>query len=334
VNPFATPIDTGAVALGAAVALAALLVVVRAAGRLGLADDGTDAPERKSQRAAVPLAGGPALALAAIALVVWPDAGSTRHVVPWFPGDPLAFERGAVALALAIAFATGLVDDVRARGLKPAWKLLGQSAAGVALTLGLLVQGEPATGLERALLVLCAVAAQNVANAFDHADGTLGTVAFLGCASAGTSFLGALAAFLGFNLARPRRGGPPYAFLGDSGSHLLGILLVTSAVGAAALTLPALDLARVVALRLRAGQPVWHGDRRHLGQRLQAAGRGPIAVVALVSLCAAPAFVALGLSIERVRIPLVGIFLIGAAGSAAVLALVLWLHPEPAARAD
>ncbi|MCY2960673.1 MAG: hypothetical protein NTY35_10955 [Planctomycetota bacterium] len=332
-NGFATRFDAAACGLGAVVACAALFVLVRHARRVGLSDDGSDAPERKAQRSAVPLAGGPALALAAIALALWPHFGSTEHLVPSIPGDPWHFERGALVLAGALAFLTGLVDDVRAAGLGPRAKLAGQTAAGVALALGLQVDGSEPGGIAPAGVVLAAVAAQNIANTFDHADGTLGALAGAAFAAAASSFTGALAVFLGFNLGRRRAGGPPYAFLGDSGSHLLGLLLATSSLGLAALTLPAVDLARVVVLRLRAGEPVWHGDRRHLGQRLGAAGRGPLSVVLWVLACAAPAFLVLAIESGRGRPPGLGSFLVGAAGSAALLALCLRLHPEPAAGA-
>lgn len=333
-SPFAPPMDGLATGFAAAVAFLALVLFVRAASRIGLADDGADAPERKSQGSAVPLAGGPALALAAIALAVWPHLGSVEHLVPWIPGDPWHFQRGPLVLAAALAFLTGLVDDVRAAGLGPRAKLAGQTAAGIALAAGLQLPGESPDVLARALVVFAAVAAQNIANTFDHADGTLGGVACAAFACAGSGFTGALAVFLGFNLARRRPGGPPYAFLGDSGSHLLGLLLATSTLGHAALTLPAIDLARVVVLRLRAGQAVWHGDRRHLGQRLQAAGRGPLEVVLLVLLCAAPPFVALGLALEHVRMPTAAALVLGAAGSGLLLAIVLRLHPEPGSHAD
>ncbi len=332
--PFPIPMDAGALVIGAVVALVALLVLVRAAGRLGLADDGADAPERKSQRSAVPLVGGPALLLAAIALASWPDFASTWHLVPWISDNPWSFANGAIALAAALAFLTGLVDDVRAAGLGPRAKLVGQTAAGIALAAGLQYPGDPPGVLERALVVFVAVAAQNIANTFDHADGTLGGVAGAAFACAGSGFTGALAVFLGFNLARRRPGGPPYAYLGDSGSHLIGLLLATTTLGHAALTLPALDLARVVVLRRRAGQPVWVGDRRHLGQRLQAAGEGPIGVLALVLLCAAPPFVALWLSMERAALPFAAALGIGAVGSGLLLALVLRFHPEPAPHAS
>ena len=280
----------------------------------------------------MPLAGGSALFVAGFVLVALEMLGgawSLASLAPSHPGAMFWFERGSLALALLLAFATGLVDDLAVRGLTPLGKLTGQIAAGCALASGLVVAGESTGMVERALVVLLAVAAQNVANTFDHADGTLGSAAFVGCIAARAPFAGAIAAFLGANLARPARGAPPYAYLGDSGSHVLGILLLATPAGHAALTLPAIDLARVVWLRVRAGDPFWRGDRRHLGQRLAAAGRSPSRVVLLVLVCSAPAFLAFFVVEAQASIGRLFAFSVGAAGSALVLGLVLRLHPEP-----
>lgn len=312
--------------VAAVTAIVALLVLRGLALRLGWVDDGSDAPERKHQRAAVPFVGGPALLAAALALLVAPGLEGVTEVQPRDPPWGWTFTWASWLASLLLAFATGFVDDVRARGLPPAAKLAGQGAAAALLALGLHVDGGAPSVGEHALIFVLAVAAQNVANAFDHADGALGSVALAGLTAAGASLAGAVLAFLPFNLIRKRAGGPPLAYLGDSGSHLLGILLVTSAWGWSALTLPALDLARVVVERARAGQPIWRGDRRHLAQRLNAAGRPPLVVVAVVLACAAPAFGAAALA------PAAGFTLgtalgVGAAGSALALLVALRLHP-------
>jgi UDP-N-acetylmuramyl pentapeptide phosphotransferase/UDP-N-acetylglucosamine-1-phosphate transferase len=329
-------IDWTVFGAAAGAACIALLAFARAARALRLDDDGSDAPQRKTQSRAVPLVGGPALAVVAIALALWARAGGAESFLPVVPADSWRFEGSWLALAVAIAFATGLVDDARRAGLAPLAKLVGQVAAGCALAAGFESSFSPELAggaaepsfAARALVVFVAVAAQNIANTFDHADGTLGSMATCAYACAGSSFTGALAAFLGFNLARRRVDGPPLVFLGDSGSHAIGLLLATSSLGHAALTLPALDLARVVALRVRAGDPVWRGDQRHLGQRLRAAGRGPVAVVVLVLACAAPAFVALALALQHAHHATWVSSLAGAAGCGFLLALVLRLHPE------
>jgi UDP-N-acetylmuramyl pentapeptide phosphotransferase/UDP-N-acetylglucosamine-1-phosphate transferase len=143
-----------------------------------------------------------------------------------------------------------------------------------------------------ALCVLAGVAAQNAANTFDNADGALCAVAGVGLACA-SPLSGAVLAFLPFNLGgRGILRRVPRAWLGDGGSHLLGLLLLTTPVAWAALVLPALDLARVACLRARDGQPIWRGDRRHLAHALEARGLGPAAVDLVLVLLAAPAIAA------------------------------------------
>ncbi|MBL8863453.1 MAG: hypothetical protein JNK02_15785 [Planctomycetes bacterium] len=321
----AAAFDLPRLALAAAVAALALALFVRLAPRTGFQDDGSDAPARKHQARAVPLAGGPALWIAALALLA---SGAPLAAEPAQASRAagFAFEPGALAAGALLAFATGLLDDRLARGLGPLEKLAGQTLAGLALCAGLWVAGQPAEPWERALALCAAVAAQNVANTYDHADGMLGGAALSGLLAARASLAGAVAAFLLANLTRPTRGGPPRAFLGDSGSHLLGVVLLASPGGAAALLIPALDLARVVVLRVRAGEPFWRGDRRHLGQRLTEAGRGPLAAAALALLAAAPAFGALAAA-EAGLLERGPALLSGVAGCALLLALLLRLHP-------
>jgi UDP-N-acetylmuramyl pentapeptide phosphotransferase/UDP-N-acetylglucosamine-1-phosphate transferase len=103
---------------------------------------------------------------------------------------------------------------------------------------------------------------------------------------------GAPLAFLPFTLVRARGSDVPRAWLGDGGSHFLGILLLTTPVAWAALVLPALDLARVAFVRARSGDPVWRGDRRHLAHVLAWRGLSPPMVVLVLVLLAAPAVAA------------------------------------------
>ncbi len=318
-------------AVALAAALVALAVFLALARRLGWVDTGADAPERKRQRTAVALVGGPALAVALLALA-WQARGDGAALVGEVWPD-WSLRPAWLGAALALAFATGFADDVRARGLAPAPKLIGQLAAGVALAAGLEHGGAGAPLAARAACVVLAVAAQNVANTFDHADGMLASVSLAGLAGAGAALAGALCAFLPFNLIARRGADVPRAYLGDSGAHVLGIALLASPFGAAALTLPALDLARVVAARVRAGQPVWHGDRRHLAHRLQDAGRGRGAVVLRSLACAAPAFLAQAFLAPRLAATDGGPLIVlgaGALASGLALAWVLARHPARA----
>ena len=91
-----------------------------------------------------------------------------------------------------------------------------------------------------------------------------------------------------------RRRGDPRAYLGDSGSHLLGMMLLLTPAAWPLFLLPLLDLARVAAVRLREGRPIWSADRLHLAHRLQAAGLAPTAVVAVLVGIALPALLVPG----------------------------------------
>ena len=106
---------------------------------------------------------------------------------------------------------------------------------------------------------------------------------------------------------------------GNSGSHLLGILLLLDPIGRVALLLPVLDLLRVSLVRLAAGARPWVGDRRHLAHRLQKTGLSAPLVALILIAIAAPSF--LGTSGARSRViesslglgALVTILLFGAA---------------------
>ncbi len=75
---------------------------------------------------------------------------------------------------------------------------------------------------------------------------------------------------------------PAKIFLGEGGSLLLGFLLGVLAVIAGGkiatallvMAVPILDLVRVIFMRLRHGQPIYKGDRRHLHFQLVDAGLG------------------------------------------------------------
>jgi UDP-N-acetylmuramyl pentapeptide phosphotransferase/UDP-N-acetylglucosamine-1-phosphate transferase len=240
----------------------ATLVLGELARRIGWGDRASAADHaRKLQERPVPPVGGAAL-LAALGV----HASCAELELPWG--------------ALLLAFAVGTIDDLLPRGLAPLPKLLLQLV--VALFLA-----QDRAPLQAAGLALAAVAAMNCANTFDHADGLLaglGVLALGGLAPLGAAALG----FLPFNLSAGRpwrpsaRGATPYAFLGDAGSHVLGLLFVAIPVLRPLLLLPALDLAWVCGERLRARQAPWIGDRRHLGQRLERCG-APRALAALVA---------------------------------------------------
>lgn len=295
----------------------------------------TDRPDgherhRKLQAAPVPAVGGAAILIGLVGARLW---------VPGFGAASLA---GATELglwsALGLAFGVGLVDDSKRGGLSPALKLLGQTAAGVALAWPLIFAPQAASLSQVLFLVLGAVVAQNAWNTFDNADGAATSLAALGLAAVGAWPFAAVLAFLPFNLlaarASPTPGvesaagaarRTPYAYLGDSGSHLLGLLLFAIPAAWPLFSLPLLDLARVALERLAAGVAPWVGDRRHLAHRLQARGLGAFRVCGLLTLISLPA--ALGAFSERGPGP--GHASIGIALSAlAFAAAVLWSRSE------
>ncbi|HED65976.1 MAG TPA: hypothetical protein ENJ09_10530 [Planctomycetes bacterium] len=232
--------------------------LIRAAPLLGLLDrPGEEGEElRKLQGRPVPAVGGIALAIG------W-----------WLGGPELA---GVQWLALGLLLVVGILDDRSA--LRPTAKAVSQL---VALS-PLLFAGGGWHGLGQWLLAFAAV---NIANTFDNADGALLGVGAVGFACGPSRLVIPLLALLPFNL---RRGRGASLYLGDGGAFLVGFGLTLSPVTLAALWIPALDLARVVLVRLRAGDSPFAGDRRHLAHRLQARGFGSPAIAFLLSVAAFP----------------------------------------------
>jgi UDP-N-acetylmuramyl pentapeptide phosphotransferase/UDP-N-acetylglucosamine-1-phosphate transferase len=262
--------------LGSAlVAFVATAVLVALAERVGFGDSGAgDEAHRKLQKRAVPPIGGLAIGIA------WCCAASGELTLGGLP-EWFASPASTVA-ALAVALAVGVFDDARPRGLGPLSKLLGQLLAGCVLAYPTWTALEPGP----AFGWTCAGAggaalACNLWNTFDNADGVAAGLAGGGFALLGNPLAAAILGFLPWNLLL-RRGGEPRAYLGDGGSHLLGMTVLVEPATWPLAVLPALDLARVSALRLAAGVAPWVGDRRHLAHALERRGLGPIAVALLL----------------------------------------------------
>ena len=317
--------------LAALASAAATLGLAALARRVGWADGpmggggGGEDAARKWQPRPVPPTGGAALV---VGLVVLAAAGSG-----WI--DALSLGAGGLT-SLALAFLVGLADDLLRGGLAPGRKLLLQAAAAVPWALeaagggGALAAAEPGgpgtVGLAL-LALLAAVAAMNACNTFDNADGALGTLGLVGFAALVPPLAAPLVGFLPFNLDVRAGGGrrvSPTAYLGDAGSHLLGLLLLLTPGAWPLLFLPAIDLARLALVRWRAGGRPWRGDRRHLAHRLAAAGLGRLAVAATLATLAVPALAAharLGPSLSW----------LGFLATALLFLLVLARTPDPAA---
>ena len=290
------------------VSLAASLALSALWRRLGRGDAATGGEaHRKHQRQAVPAIGGLAIACAWSALFLvarglggeeWEAArASLAPTLPVLPVPSGAAAAWCAAGALVLALLVGWVDDERAGGLPPAAKLGGAAACGVLLALPLLGALPPGAALGwTAAYALTAILACSALNTFDNADGAAAGLSTAGLWVAGSPLAaGALGVWL-LNLFARRRAaegdpgaGDPILYLGDAGSHLLGVAALVVPGAWPLLWVPLLDLARVSIVRLRLGQLPWRGDRRHLAHRLQRLGLSPWAVVAALLAVAAPA---------------------------------------------
>jgi UDP-N-acetylmuramyl pentapeptide phosphotransferase/UDP-N-acetylglucosamine-1-phosphate transferase len=225
---------------------------------------------RKPRSEPVPTVGGVAVvtAMAAAALL-------SGLSLPW--------------MGLLGALGLGVLDDLRPLGARQ--KLSGQALVALGLATDGYLQGW-GTGSEWLLLIPIALVAMNALNTWDHADGLASTTALLGLAGPLPMGAAACAGFLPWNTLLRRgsdRGRAPVAYLGDGGSHALGALVAWYPSAWPVLAVPLLDLARVVWLRLAAGQSAFVGDRRHFGQRLERAGLGPVPAAGVAALCLLPA---------------------------------------------
>lgn len=286
----------------AAATFGATFVLARIAGKLGWRDAPSEqTAARKLQGRPVPPVGGVALALGACVLGVAPLAAEFDRAAELLPALPWPRPEAAL-LALALAFGVGLVDDLLRDGLAPASKLALQLAAALPLAASILVrEGLPAL-LPAVLLVFLAAWSMNAANTFDNSDGALALGALAGLATHPT-LAAPLLGLLPLQLdARERTLGPhatPTAYLGDAGSHALGLALLLLPYGWPLLLLASLDLLRLARVRIEAGSRPWIGDRRHLGHMLarRLASRPAIAcALALPVLSGHAALRVLGLS--------------------------------------
>jgi UDP-GlcNAc:undecaprenyl-phosphate GlcNAc-1-phosphate transferase len=214
----------------------------------------------------------------------------------------------------SLLFFAGLADDVFT--LPPAAKLLIQiGAAAIVLATGTRVEIVHSEWLAIPLGLLWLVGMTNAFNLLDNMDGLAGSLAviaagFFACdawlqheprlvlvvsVALGAAVLG----FLPFNL-RPGKGA--LAWMGDSGSQVIGFTL--AALGLASsytvasstvatlvlpvlvLAVPILDTTLVTIVRLLEGRPVSQGGRDHSSHRLVSLGvseTGAVVLLALVS---------------------------------------------------
>lgn len=302
--------------------------------RVGLVDD---PGHRKIHHVPVPLAGGLAVLTGLFAPLMigvlllqfdlLPKMLSTqplaRHGTGPFAGftlaellDPVVQRRGLQVLVLFLGAlgmgALGFLDDKYE--LPPSRKFAGQllfglltAAAGIRITL--FVHN---IYFSYAVTILWILTVTNAMNFMDNMNGLcagLGAVAawLIGLqgmihvhylvATIGFLMLGALLGFLPYNFPRAT------AFLGDTGSHVIGYLLAILTIlphyysalnphpwavlsPLLILAVPLGDLVWVVYLRWRMGKPFYIGDTNHLSHRLVRRGLTPTLSVMLILLAA------------------------------------------------
>ena len=302
--------------------------------RTGLVDE---PGHRKIHDQPTPLAGGLAVMTGLLiptllaCLVLWwqrtgGNAGSTSHGTSRFtmldPGSAflLRYGLGRRALELAGIFLgafgmlwVGWLDDKHE--LRPRAKFAGQlliaalvAASGARITLFV-----PSLIFSYAITILWILTVINAFNFMDNMNGlcaglgAIGAYHFALIAAADGQYLvaliafltfGALLGFLPYNFPRAR------AFLGDSGSHLVGYLLAVLGIlphfytvrhprrwavliPLLVLAIPLADLLWVVLLRWRIGQPFYQGDTNHLSHRLVRRGLTRTQAVLAIWLAAA-----------------------------------------------
>ncbi len=270
--------------VAAAASLALTPLAASASRRLGFMDD---PGPRKAHAAPTPLLGGLAVFLAVVLGMAVGGKGSVAGDCQRFAGILFG---GAMALML------GLLDDKR--DLRALPKLAGQVAiallvawSGLRVTLFI-----PVPAVQWIVTVLWLVTVMNALNFMDNMDGLCAGVGLL-CAlifggvalghgqvlasALAAAVAGALAGFLPWNFPRAR------VFLGDSGSHFVGLMLGALAIlphyysyshpsptflpvliPLIVLALPLFDLVAVMWRRWRRGAPVYVGDENHLSHRL------------------------------------------------------------------
>jgi UDP-GlcNAc:undecaprenyl-phosphate GlcNAc-1-phosphate transferase len=228
-----------------------------------------------------------------------------------------------VLVASTLMFFVGLVDDLRT--FRPTTKLvlqMGVAATFLSLAPSLHITGSPTIDLLLGFLWIVGIT--NAVNLLDNMDGLaagvsiIAALAFIVVFSLGgdaaaeplavgmAAFAGVVSGFLLFNFY------PASIFMGDSGSHLLGCFLATTALMAApALTprlapvaaipvvlllIPIFDTLFVALSRGLSGRSAFLGGRDHTSHRLVALGIGERrAVLVLYAMALAGGAVGIGL---------------------------------------
>jgi UDP-GlcNAc:undecaprenyl-phosphate GlcNAc-1-phosphate transferase len=291
------------------------------ANRVGLVDD---PGHRKIHSTPIPLAGG-WVVLTALGVAL--AAGFVAVKLGWLnvagAADAEELLRygvsrrgGQLAVILAGAFGMAMVGSLDDKyELRPALKFGGQALiasmvalAGVRITLFV-----PSVAFSFCVTVLWILTVTNALNFLDNMNGLCAGIGVIGSFACGWSAAlqgqylvallaftssGALLGFLFYNYPGAS------VFLGDAGSHLVGYLLAVLAIlphfyskeqpsawavlsPLLILAVPLLDMAWVVVLRWRIGQPFYVGDTNHISHRLVRRGYSKSRAVALIWLLSA-----------------------------------------------
>jgi len=292
-------------ALGAVAALPASLLVVWLLLRSRVAHGLERTPEASRWRAAAtPLVGG-------VGIYIGFAAGLWLSTL-----GPLVADKRLMGIFLGatLLFTAGLIDDVWT--LPPLAKLAAQlTGAAIVLSTGTTVQLFHNRWVAIPLGVLWLVGMTNAFNLLDNMDGLAGSLAVISAGFFATSaatqnssrlvLAGSVAlalavlGFLPFNLRPGRRA---LAWMGDSGSQLIGFSLASLGLASSytvasstvatlvlpvlVLAVPILDTTLVTVVRLLEGRPVSQGGRDHSSHRLVSLGvseTGAVVLLALVS---------------------------------------------------
>ncbi len=301
-----------AAAFGVVLGLVLVPIFRRIARWAGVVDRPDERPGgRKTQRSAMPLLGGAAVAVAATLAVflalVFPHGSRTITLD----------QHGHILLAALLTFLIGLVDDVFKDKVGPLPKFIGQFVA-VAFLFGKhwehVFTGEATPG-EIFHVITISIWFLTVVNAVNFVDNMNGLCSGLATISLLVGLVGvtgrpdvrwaviagglggAMLGFLPYNYPRAR------IYLGDAGSHLTGFFLALLSLeftrgflsngslflgfdafipAMLLLGLPLFDLLFSVVRRYREKRPLFHGDARHLSHRLVGAGLDPTSAVMLL----------------------------------------------------
>ncbi len=275
-------------------ALAVTPLVIRVARRLGIAR----APgARHMHTQPISHIGGVAIFLSAMLVGV---AVLRFWNLPATAGPPGPEQLRFLLLAAGLMFAAGLVDDVKARGLRARTKFIAQVAAAILVCIGgMRIQSVIITEsltldfgwLSWPLTIFWIVGLTNAVNLSDGLDGLAAGICAAACgamavfaASTGglaavvlmLSLLGGVSGFLVFNF------NPAKIFMGDCGSMFLGFTIASTSVycsarssalvglalPALALGIPILDTLFSMLRRFLERRSIFSADRGHFHHRL------------------------------------------------------------------